>query len=144
MVTERAERSSVRAESAGVRRIAWTPLSVVLVWLLFGLLALQETGIAPFMQYISLGDFPQTKGVALLAMWTATIAAGAAAVVHTLVVTGGDSSARRELAVSVRRRTVPWAMMIGALIGITAAAAMCVNDWSNPWYCIALPERLQG
>ncbi|WP_405497003.1 hypothetical protein [Nocardia sp. NBC_00511] len=135
VVTERAERPNSRLESAGVRRNGWRPASAV--WLMFGLLALQETGVAPFIPYIAWNDFPQTKFVALLAMWAATLALGAAAAVHSLTVVGGIASARPDLSVSPNRRKMPWALIIGAVVGITAAVPYCIFNWSEPFYLIA-------
>lgn len=135
VVTERAERPNIHLVSPGARRIGRRPASAV--WLMFGLLALQETGVAPFMPYIAVGDFPQTKSVALLAMWSATLALGAAAAVHTLTVVGSAATARPEPTVSPNRRKVPWALMIGAVVGITAAVPYCIFNWSEPFYLIA-------
>ncbi|WP_460725192.1 hypothetical protein [Nocardia heshunensis] len=44
----------------------------------------------------------------------------------------------------MRHRQAAWALIIGALIGITLAVPMCVIDWNNPTLCIALPRQLHA
>ncbi|MFJ4657447.1 hypothetical protein ACIP5Y_39800 [Nocardia sp. NPDC088792] len=138
VVTEGARRRGDLAAESGLRRVLRPLWPLVIMWSLFWLLALQDTGIAPFLGYVPAGDLPDTRMCALLAMWAATLAFGAAAMVHTLVVAGSHLRVQSKHVVPVRYRKSTWALMIGVLIGIALAVPVCVLDWNNPAECIAL------
>ncbi|MFJ9371596.1 hypothetical protein ACIRRA_45440 [Nocardia sp. NPDC101769] len=132
VATERARQPSDPTDAPGFRPFLRPVRSVGIVWLLFGLIALQDTGIAPFLGYIDDRMLPETRMLALLAMWAATIAFGAAAVVHTLVVAGADLRARSKQVVPVRLRQASPALMTGLFIGIALTVPVCWFDWNNP------------
>ncbi|MFJ9365852.1 hypothetical protein ACIRRA_15745 [Nocardia sp. NPDC101769] len=139
VVTERPRQQGDLAEDPGSLPILRPLRSVGIVWSSFGLIALQDTGIAPFLGYIRYDDLPQTRMYALYAMWAATIALGTAAVVHTLVVAGVDLRGRSKHVVPVRHWQASLALMVGVFIGIALAVPVCVYAWSHPSLCIALP-----
>ncbi|MFE3756796.1 hypothetical protein ACFXO9_21050 [Nocardia tengchongensis] len=136
-VTEHARRPSDLAVETGSLWISRPLWSVGIVWSLFGLIALQDTGIAPFLGYIPIDYLPQARGWALVVMWAATIVFGVAAVAHTVVV-AVENRSRLKYVASTRGRRPARALIVGALIGIGLAVPMCVTDWNNPDECIAL------
>lgn len=136
-ITERARRLTDPAEEAAAQPISRTLWSAVIVWSLFGLIALQITGIAPFLGYIPITDLPQAQKCALLLICAATITFGAAAVAHTVSV-AGDNPSRSSHATPMRRQQPVRALIIGVLIGIGLAVPVCVSNWNNPDICMAL------
>ncbi|UGT43635.1 hypothetical protein LTV02_09730 [Nocardia yamanashiensis] len=133
--TERV-RPGEAAECIGAQRISRPLWSLGILWSLFVLIALQVTGIAPFLGYIPILDLSEAQEAALLLMWAATIALGAAAVAHTLAV--GEYLTRPRHVVSASRPHPAPALIFGVVIGIALAVPVCVSNWTNPDVCMAL------
>ncbi|MGX1810290.1 hypothetical protein ACWIGI_31635 [Nocardia sp. NPDC055321] len=108
--------------------------SAGVVWLLFGVLVLQHTGIATFTHHLDVNRIPpMTEGFAVLTLWGATGALGAGALLHIAAVLRTRPRVDSAPAVQENRAR---SVIVGAVVGIVVTAALCAYAWSVPTFCV--------
>ncbi|MEU0540435.1 hypothetical protein ABZ319_11225 [Nocardia sp. NPDC005978] len=109
----------------------------MVLWLLFGALVLQHTGIATFTPYLDVDRIPPVaEGLAVGAVWTATAALGAGALVHTAGVAWMQNRSGPVDPVSRSSGKRASSLLAGAVMGMAVTGAVCAYAWHSPAFCI--------